>query len=82
MNFNRVIRTLVWRSPRTSGYAHRRWATTLVVAEHDNVHLSPSSLSTIQAAKDIGGDITVLIMGHKVEVVSLVYEFFIPFQPR
>jgi electron transfer flavoprotein alpha subunit len=40
------------------------------VAEHDNVNLSPSSLSTITAAKAIGGDITVLIMGHKVEEVA------------
>lgn len=72
MNLNRVLRTLVWRSLRTPGYAHRRRATTLVVAEHDNVHLSPSSLSTIEAAKEIGGDITVLIMGHKVEGVSLI----------
>lgn len=55
-----------------------RGASTLVVAEHDNVNLSPSSLSTITAAKAIGGDITVLIMGHKVEEVAKVRQLISP----
>lgn len=72
MNFRRVLQPLVLRklgSPR--GHCSR-WASTLVVAEHDNATLSPSSLSTIEAAKQIGGDVTVLIIGYKVNEVSVI----------
>ncbi|NKB45827.1 MAG: electron transfer flavoprotein subunit alpha/FixB family protein [Alphaproteobacteria bacterium] len=37
--------------------------TCLVVAEHDNTELKPASLSTIQAASEIGGDVHVLVAG-------------------
>ena len=72
MNFNRVLRTLVSKSRTPSGGPHCRWATTLVVAEHDNVNLFPSTLSTIEAAKEIGGDVVVLMMGHNLKGVSEV----------
>ncbi|MEM7442539.1 MAG: FAD-binding protein [Pseudomonadota bacterium] len=35
----------------------------LVVAEHDNSALSPSTLNTVSAAKEIGGDIHILVAG-------------------
>src|SRR5690554_216285 len=35
----------------------------LVIADHDNQSLKPSTLNTIGAAKQIGGDITVLVAG-------------------
>lgn len=37
--------------------------TCLVVAEHDNQDLKPSTLSTVNAASQIGGDIHVLVAG-------------------
>jgi electron transfer flavoprotein alpha subunit len=37
----------------------------LVVAEHDGTRLKPGCLNTIAAARKIGGDITVLIVGHQ-----------------
>ncbi len=37
--------------------------TCLVVAEHDNAELKPATLSTIQAASEIGGDIHILVAG-------------------
>lgn len=36
---------------------------TLVIAEHDNSIVNDATLSTIQAAKNIGGDITVMVAG-------------------
>lgn len=35
----------------------------LVIAEHDNADLKPSTLNTVSAAKEIGGDIAVLVAG-------------------
>ncbi len=35
----------------------------LVIAEHDNSELKPSTLNTVAAAKEIGGDIAVLVAG-------------------
>ena len=76
MNFRRVVQPMVLRKFVTLSGHCRRCATTLVVAEHDNVSLSPSSLSTIEAAKQIGGDVAVLIMGHKVNEVAVVNELY------
>jgi electron transfer flavoprotein alpha subunit len=36
----------------------------LVIAGHDNTHISDATLSTIAAAKEIGGEITLLVLGH------------------
>jgi electron transfer flavoprotein alpha subunit len=36
---------------------------TLVVAEHDNSKLNPATLNTINAAKCVDDDITVLVAG-------------------
>ena len=36
----------------------------LVLAEHDNVSLKPSTLNTVTAARKIGGEITLLVAGH------------------
>ncbi len=35
----------------------------LVIAEHDNAALKPSTLNTIAAAHEIGGDVAVLVAG-------------------
>ena len=35
----------------------------LVLAEHDNTTLNPSTLHAVSAASEIGGDITVLVAG-------------------
>src|SRR5690606_40425755 len=35
----------------------------LVIADHDNQSLKPSTLNTIAAAKQIGGDVVVLVAG-------------------
>ncbi len=37
--------------------------TILVIAEHDNKNLNPSTLNTVSAAKAIGGDINILVAG-------------------
>ncbi len=39
----------------------------LVLAEHDNTSLKPSTLNTIAAAQKIGGDVTVLVAGKACE---------------
>ncbi len=39
----------------------------LVLAEHDNASLKPSTLNTIAAAQKIGGDVTVLVAGNACE---------------
>lgn len=44
--------------------------TTLVYAEHDNSELKSATLNTIAAAKEIGGDIHVLIAGANCGVVA------------
>lgn len=46
-----------------------RHASTLVVAEHDNATLSPSSLSAVTAAGELKGDITLLVLGHGAQAV-------------
>ena len=38
--------------------------TTLVIAEHDNASLKPSTLNTVTAAAQCGGDVHVLVAGH------------------
>lgn len=45
-------------------------ASTLVVAEHNNVALSPSSLSAVTAAGEIKGDVTVLVVGYQAKSVA------------
>jgi len=40
-----------------------RPASTLVLAEHDNVKLSPVTLNAITAANSVGGDVTCLVAG-------------------
>jgi len=46
-----------------------RDASTLVLVEHDNNKLSPSSLHAVTAAKKLGGDITCLVAGTSCESV-------------
>jgi len=38
--------------------------TSLVIAEHDNVTIKPSTLNTVTAAAQCGGDVHVLVAGH------------------
>ena len=42
----------------------------LVLAEHDDAALKPSTLNTIAAAQRIGGDITVLVAGSGCEAAA------------
>lgn len=49
----------------SSQLAAFRRASTLVIAEHDNMTLSPSSLSAVTAAGELKGDVTLLIVGHE-----------------
>lgn len=44
---------------------HARNASTLVVAEHNNESLTPITLNTITAAKQLGGEISCLVAGSK-----------------
>lgn len=43
--------------------------TVLVIAEHDNKELKPSTLNTITAAQAIEGDVHVLVLGHQCSAV-------------
>jgi len=47
-----------------------RHGSTLVLAEHDNATLSPSTLHAITAAKAVGGDITCLVAGTSCDAVA------------
>ena len=49
----------VYRAPLSSS----RFASTLVVADHDDGALAPSTLGVITAAKAVGGPVTVLVAG-------------------
>ena len=42
----------------------------LVIAEHDNAALKAATLSTVAAAREIGGEIHVLVAGHLCSVVA------------
>jgi electron transfer flavoprotein alpha subunit len=44
--------------------------TTLVVAEHDNAALKPATLHTLGAAKQIGGEVHVLVAGQGCQAVA------------
>jgi electron transfer flavoprotein alpha subunit len=44
--------------------------TTLVVAEHDNATLKPATLHTLGAAKQIGGEVHVLVAGQGCQAVA------------
>lgn len=47
-----------------------RRASALVIAEHDNVTLSPSSLSAVTAAGELNGDVTMLVLGYEAHDVA------------
>lgn len=49
--------------------AWTRNASTLIVAEHDNSTLSPSSLSAVTAAQELKREVTLLVIGHKIQGV-------------
>eukprot|EP01112_Ceratiomyxa_fruticulosa_P009686 TRINITY_DN2538_c0_g1_i3.p1 TRINITY_DN2538_c0_g1~~TRINITY_DN2538_c0_g1_i3.p1 ORF type:complete len:357 (+),score=73.53 TRINITY_DN2538_c0_g1_i3:202-1272(+) len=49
---------------------NKRFASNLVIAEHDSKELSPGTLNTISAALKIGGDISVLVAGKDVEGIA------------
>lgn len=42
----------------------------LVIAEHDNASIKPATLNTVAAAKEIGGEITVLVAGQGCEAAG------------
>jgi electron transfer flavoprotein alpha subunit len=46
--------------------------TILVIAEHDNAALKPSTLNTLGAAKQIGGEVHVLVAGQGCQAVAQV----------
>lgn len=58
------------RSRQLLSRACRRQLSSLVVAEHDNSHLLPSTLSAVTAAAQLNGDITMLVLGHESQDVA------------
>ncbi len=42
----------------------------LVIAEHDNENLTPDTLSTLAAARELGADVHVLVAGHNCRAVA------------
>jgi len=61
-----VARSFLRRSSSSLG----RYASSLVVAEHDAAGLSAGTLATITAASQIGGDVSVLLMGKNLDAVA------------
>lgn len=47
-----------------------RQLSTLLIAEHDNVNLLPSTLSAVTAAAELNRDLTVLVLGKETEGVA------------
>lgn len=47
-----------------------RFQSTLVIAEHNNEALNPITQNVLTAAKKLGGEITVLVLGTKCGPVS------------
>ena len=43
---------------------------TLVIAEHDNLNLKPSTLNTLAAANAIGGPVHLLVAGSSCQAVA------------
>ena len=43
---------------------------TLVIAEHDNLNLKPATLNTVAAAKELNGEIHLLIAGNSCQSVA------------
>jgi len=56
--------------PSTSSFEFHRFASNLVLVDHNNEKLSPSTLSTLTAASKIGGDIICLVAGPKVTSIA------------
>jgi hypothetical protein len=51
----------------------KRFQSTLVIAEHNNEKLLPITQNAITAAKKLGGDISVLVVGTKCGTVSIFH---------
>ncbi|KAI9917389.1 hypothetical protein PsorP6_013222 [Peronosclerospora sorghi] len=65
------VRSLLPRVALSSMSRHGAPLSTLVVAEHKQSHVSPATLATVTAAAQLGGDITLLVMGsHARDVVD------------
>lgn len=62
-----VMRALGLRRSRNVA---SRCVSTLVIAEHDNKVLNPSSLSAVTAAAELNGDVTLLILGYEAHDVA------------
>ena len=45
-------------------------ASTLVIAEHNDSKLNPATLNAVNAAKKLGGDISIFLAGEKAEAVA------------
>ena len=43
----------------------------LVIAEHDNSELKGATLNTVAAAKEVGGDIDILVAGMDLSLIHI-----------
>lgn len=50
---------------------HRRFQSTLVIAEHNEKSLTPITQNAVTAAQKIGGDVTVLVAGTECAAVCV-----------
>ncbi|CAM9115701.1 unnamed protein product [Discosporangium mesarthrocarpum] len=48
----------------------QRFASTLIIAEHDNNTLSPNTRSAVTAASNLRGDVSILVMGNGSQTVA------------
>ena len=55
---------------KSSFFLGLRNSSSLIVAEHNGLVVSPSTLATVSAATKIGHDITLLVFGHNISAVS------------
>lgn len=52
---------------------HRRFQSTLVIAEHNEKTLTPITQNAVTAAQKIGGDVTVLVAGTECAAVCISF---------
>lgn len=63
IHINQTHNTHSTQASRACSSTSNRFASTLVVADHDNATLNAATLSVVSAAGKVGGDVTVLVAG-------------------
>lgn len=65
-----TTRSLFSNSARMSSTVAARFASTLAIIEHSNGTILPSTFKTLTAAKQVGGDLTALVVGSEASSIA------------